>query len=122
MSLYYIVTHQIFFWIAVALAIIGNLLVWASLEKIFTTNKPSSTGPLQRYYDELDWPPVQRASHYGVVGVELKLIALVVGGLYAASYPGRVSTLLLIGYLAWLLIMTVLVMVGVSRVKRWWRY
>ena len=117
MSLYYVATHHIFMWVAVTLAVIGNVLVWGALEKVFVTNRPSwlvTAGDFRTYRS------VQRAAHLGIFGIELKLIALVMAGVYVACYPATIHTVFLAVYFVWYLIMAVFVMVGTSRVKRWW--
>lgn len=117
MFLYYIATHHIFMWIAVALAAIGNVLMWVSLERIFVTNKPEQLATLRNFRE---YPFVMRATHLGIIGLELKFIALVMAGLYVACYPATIHTVLFVVYVVWYLIMASLVMVGVMRVKRWW--
>ena len=121
MFIYTLATHHIFMGVAVARAVIGNLLVWSSLERIFMTNRPARSPFYYPLSGELTvHRGLQRASHLGVVGIEMNVIALVIAGAYAACYPDAGYTSLLVVYLVWLLIMTYAVMIAATRVKRWW--
>lgn len=107
MFIYYIATHQIFFWIAMASALIGNMFVAVFLKEAFFSEVIAHGK--QR---------IRRQVHYGVFGLELKVLALLLALVYVACYPGPVPNILLAAYSLWVLMIAVLVNTGAARVKR----